>query len=166
LQATAETIAQIHVGALYDYDREATGLLVMSQSALWGCLECSPEAAAALMRHLNTHATFLGSSLIENLKVVGHIEDAPLRHFPSWNYKVLSSSGSETGAGDFDENNLIHSASTFCKSISKLGQSMLDAVNGGVELQTLVDSLQERYGHSLPTDEKLFSIASCDKASL
>ena len=73
---------------LSEADPEATGFLLVQPLSMWGLVETSPEAVAALLRWAVARQA-PGIAQLRSCRIVAQIEDCPSREFGSWCYRSV-----------------------------------------------------------------------------
>jgi hypothetical protein len=88
--AIPQEICEFHTGFLSELDSEVTGLMVIQNGSFFNILESSPEAVAALLRHVQSEVSRGEDARILSVRVVGFTEDVPERQFGPWSYVSVS----------------------------------------------------------------------------
>lgn len=153
--ATPQEVYELHANFLADFDREATGLLVIQANSALNIIESSSETVTALLRHVQAEAARGDDARIVSVRVVAFTEDVPERTLSPWAYAAVSLPPEGTVVVDADAT--VTLSANLYRTVSQVCQQLKEAGPSGLE------HLQERYAAYLPSDDRVAALATTDK---
>jgi len=152
--ATPQEVYELHANFLADYDREATGLLIIQASSVLNIVESSSETVTALLRHVQAEAGRGEEARVTSVRVVAGTEDVPERTLSPWAYAAVSLPPEGTVLVDADA--CVGLCTSLYRTVQQVCHQLKEAGPTGLE------HLQERYAAFLPSDDRVSALAASD----